>query len=48
MNYQDDDCYIYWTNESGEWEKVVTTYGEYRKLDKTDVKEIDILDKGTW
>lgn len=48
MEYHDNDCYIYWTNESGEWEKIVTTYGEYKKLPKEDVKEIEITDKRTW
>lgn len=48
MQYEDDDPYIYWSNEDGEWNKIVTTYGEYKKLDKTDVKEIEITDRSTW
>lgn len=48
MILSNNDCYIYWTNESGEWEKIVTTYGEYKKLPKEDVKEIEITDRSTW
>lgn len=48
LDYDDSDVYLYWAHEDGEWKKIVTTYGEYKKLDKTGIKEIEITDRNTW